>query len=287
MKTFFVNLAGCVVKMQLANDIIISERLQPFLIKGIPTTVDIVLDVRECEQLPQMEQGGYWEGTNYYCYYEKELRIFHVNKVGCPAFSVTCFQEDGNVSLLYLKEYEHYFTGSSGIFNKIAAEQLLLQHNRLLLHASFIEHNGAGILFSGPSGIGKSTQAELWQQNMGAEIINGDRVAIGMSGTRWTAWGIPYAGTSGIYCNKSAPISVIVVLGQAKENQNSKLSPKDAFRLLYPEITIHQQDDRYVHKVFNLLSDLVSQVPIFHLECVPNESAVNILLEKLNSLCTS
>lgn len=281
MKTFFINLAGCVVKMQLVNDITISERLIPFLLREQPHKVDIILDVRSCTQLPTYDRGGYWEGTNYYVYHEKELRIFHVNEVGNPPFSVTCFREDGNVSFLYLTEYEHYFTGSSGIFNKIGTEQLLLQQNRLLLHASFVTYDGNGILFSGPSGIGKSTQAELWKRTMGAEIINGDRAALGLSDEGWTAWGIPYAGTSGICHNESASLLAIVVLRQAKENRICKLSPVEALRHLYPEVTIHQWDVKFVEKVTCLLTKLISVVPVFLLECLPDESAVAILKEKL------
>ena len=221
MKTFFINLAGCIVKMQLMNDITISEKLQPFLFEEMPPRVDMVLDVRSCIQLPKPEVDGVWQGSNYYVYHGKELRVFHVNEVSNPPFSVTCFHEDGNVSLLYLKEYEHYFAGSSGIFNKIGAEQLLLQQNRLLLHASFIKYKGNGILFSGPSGIGKSTQAELWKRTRGAEIINGDRAAVGLADEGWTAWGIPYAGTSGICHNESAPLLAIVVLRQAKEIESA------------------------------------------------------------------
>ena len=113
MKTFFINLAGCIVKMQLMNDITISEKLQPFLFEEMPPRVDMVLDVRSCIQLPKPEEDGVWQGSNYYVYHGKELRVFHVNEVSNPPFSVTCFHEDGNVSLLYLKEYEHYFAGSS------------------------------------------------------------------------------------------------------------------------------------------------------------------------------
>lgn len=223
MKTFFIGLAGCVVKMQLANNIIISERLQPFLLEEEPKCVDVILEVQNCKQLPHSGEHGYWEGTNYYVYHGKELRVYHVNDVGEAPFSVTCFKEDGNVSLLYLKEAEHYFLGSSGVFNRIGAEQLLLQHNRLMLHASFIKYEGKGILFSAPSGMGKSTQAELWRSIRGAEVINGDRAALGCEGGEWTAWGIPYAGTSGIYRNEKALLSAIVVLGQAKENRIRRL----------------------------------------------------------------
>ena len=281
MKTFFINLAGCIVKMQLMKEITISEKLQPFLLDETPTCVDMVLDVRSCTQLPKPEKDGVWEGSNYYVYHEKELRIFHVNEVSNPPVSVTCFQEDVNLTLFYLKEYEHYFTGSSGIFNKIGAEQLLLQKNRLLLHASFVKYNGNGILFSGPSGIGKSTQADLWKSTMGADIINGDRAAVGLADEGWTAWGIPYAGTSGICHNESAPLLAIVVLRQAKENRICKLSPVEALRHLYPEVTIHQWDAKFIEKVTCLLTKLISAVPVFLLECLPDESAVAILQEKL------
>lgn len=284
MKTFFIDLAGCMIKMQLTNDITISERLQPFLYEGTPTHVDVVLDVRDCVELPCPGGDGYWQGTNYYEYHGKELRVFHVTEVGKPPFSLTYFQEDGNVSLLYLKEYESYFTGSSGIFNRIGAEQLLLQHARLLLHASFIKYKEKGILFSAPSGTGKSTQADLWKKTMGAEIINGDRVALGLCDATWTAWGIPYAGTSGIYRNESAPILTIVVLGQAKENRICRLSAAEALRYLYPEITIHQWDKNFVERVTDLLSELITAIPIFLLECVPDESAVKVLDETLSKL---
>ena len=282
MQTIFINLAGCIVKMQLMKEITISEKLQPFLFDAIPTHVDMVLDVRSCIQLPKPEEDGVWEGSKYYAYQGNELHVFHVNEVGNHPFSVTCFQEDGNISLLYSKEYEHYFTGSSGIFNKIGAEQLLLQQDRLLLHASFIKYKGNGILFSGPSGIGKSTQAELWKHTLGAEIVNGDRTAVGLSDEGWTAWGIPYAGTSGICYNKYAPISAIVVLRQAKENRIGRLSAIEALRYLYPEVTIHHWDAKFVEKVTDLLTELVSGVPVFLLECMPDESAVAILQEKLS-----
>lgn len=281
MKSYYLNFAGNIIKMQTENEITITEKLAPFLLREIPVKVDCLLDVHVCEQLPSYECGGYWRGTTYYVYHGKELYVFHVDKAGEPPFAVTCFQEDGNVTLLYLKEYAHYFTGSSRIFNKIGAEQLLLQHNRLMLHASFVKYKGHGILFSGPSGIGKSTQAELWRRTMGAEIVNGDRAAVGLADEEWIAWGIPYAGTSGICHNKSAQISAIVILRQANNNQIRSLSAIEAMRYLYPETTVHQWDAKFVEKVTDLLSQLISAVPVFLLECVPDESAVEILQEKL------
>lgn len=39
----------------------------------------------------------------------------------------------------------------------------MLDYDCFQLHASVIRVNGHGILFSAPSGTGKSTQADLWE----------------------------------------------------------------------------------------------------------------------------
>ena len=57
---------------------------------------------------------------------------------------------------------------------------ILADAGMLVLHSSYIvTRQEQGILFSGPSGIGKSTQAALWQRYAGAEIVNGDRAWCG------------------------------------------------------------------------------------------------------------
>lgn len=43
------------------------------------------------------------------------------------------------------------------------------------MHASLVEKDGEGVLFLGPSGMGKSTQARLWKSALDADFISGDR----------------------------------------------------------------------------------------------------------------
>ena len=52
-----------------------------------------------------------------------------------------------------------------------ALERRMLQKDSFILHSAYIRHRGRAILFSAPSGTGKSTQASLWAQYAGAEII--------------------------------------------------------------------------------------------------------------------
>lgn len=60
------------------------------------------------------------------------------------------------------------------------------------------------ILFSGPSGIGKSTHADLWVKHRGARVINGDRTLLQKLGDRpRMSLGWPICGSSEICHNES------------------------------------------------------------------------------------
>ena len=103
----------------------------------------------------------------------------------------------------------------------------------MILHASFVSTRYGGLLFSGVSGIGKSTQADLWQRYEGAELLNGDRTVLRRMDGVWTAFGSPYAGSSNCFVNESRPVRAIVLLSQGSACSLRRLSPAAAFRGLY------------------------------------------------------
>ena len=51
------------------------------------------------------------------------------------------------------------------------------------------QYKGKAIAFSGPSGVGKSTQAEIWKQCFQADILNGDRALLRKADQGWKAYG--------------------------------------------------------------------------------------------------
>ena len=158
-------------------------------------------------------------------------------------------------------------------------EELLLRHDALVLHSSLVSHKGKGVLFSGPSGIGKSTQAELWNQAFGAETLNGDRAVIRRTENGFRAGGSPWCGSSGIYRRDYIPVEAIVLLRQGKENRILLAEPKVAFREIYSQCIVHDWDREFVDRLCDLIQDLMGQVPVYILSCVLEESAA-ILAEK-------
>ena len=183
--------------------------------------------------------------------------------------------------VLYLIGEEKCIDYSRNIIDIMNIENVLNKFNGFILHSSFINWQNNGILFSAPSGTGKSTQADLWNKHENAEIINGDRAGVRNVDGVWSAYGLPVAGSSGIYKNKKAQISHIIVLRQGTENKLTRLSPRDAFIKIYSETTIHTWDDEFQNNILNMISDLVQNVPVYLYECLPDESAVEFLKEQI------
>ena len=177
----------------------------------------------------------------------------------------------------YLKDKKQYLEYSRNILRAINIEQILNKKYAFILHSSFIKYNSKAILFSAPSGTGKSTQADLWNKYENAEIINGDRAGIRKIDNQWMAYGLPYAGSSRIFKNKSAKISNIIILKQGKQNKLKKLSPREAFIKIYSETTIHTWDSEFQENIINMITDLVQEIPVYLYECLPDKSAVDFL----------
>ena len=278
MKDYVFDIVGLRISLRTPNEITVSENLRPFL-TAPQKQADCTILLQPCDLLPAFSESGFWHGPDYHDTFDGASRIFHCSAPEGKPVAVTQLFENGNIEILVLPEYLSYFSGTAGIFNRIGMETLLLQHKGLLLHASLIRYQDKAIAFAGPSGVGKSTQADIWHTCLGAEILNGDRAALRSTPEGWIAYGSPYAGTSGIYKNENAPLSAILFLRQAGENRLWQLTPAEAFVWIYPELSIHNWDKAFVAKATDLSLQLLDEIPVYCLECRPEESAA-LLVKK-------
>lgn len=151
----------------------------------------------------------------------------------------------------------------------------LLLKNVLAIHSSAISYKNSGLIFSAPSGTGKSTHTALWQKcfNKDVTLINDDSPFISINENNIVLHGSPWAGASGLNENKSVPLKAIVFLEQAKENSIEKLPTIFALRYLLKQINV-PFDKTMTDKVYTLLNLLLSSVNCYLLKCLPNEDAV-------------
>lgn len=173
--------------------------------------------------------------------------------------------------------------GVKTVLNSLEAEHLIARSSGFVFHSSYIVLNGRAILFTAPSGTGKSTQAELWRVLRGAEIINGDRSVVRIlesDSSSVVADGIPFAGSSQICKNVTAPLAAIVYLGQAPQTTIRKLRGFEAFRSVWEGVSVNTWDETDVALVSETVQRVVQTVPVYRLDCTPDESAV-IALERM------
>ena len=162
-------------------------------------------------------------------------------------------------------------------------ERMLLPFARIILHSSAVVYDGQAILFTAPSGTGKSTQASLWEACTGAEIINGDKVIVSANDDIPMAYGGPIAGTSRIFKDMQAPIRAIVYLHQGPENKLTFLDRRHAFMALYSQTVKSSDDAAFNEALIPLIAKIVDKVPVVDYFCQPNASAVEYLQGRLNS----
>ena len=164
---------------------------------------------------------------------------------------------------------------NTALLEAFALERFLLRGNALVLHSSFVEWRGQGIVFTAPSGTGKSTQAALWHQHEEAEIINGDRSVImeDREGCFWVG-GLPFCGSSHICRNKVMPLKAVVFIGQSPENFVEKMAKPQAVSRLLGEMSINRWNKEAVMQSYNLINSLACSVPMVCLKCNMEQSAV-------------
>ncbi len=276
MEKLFYSIADLPICIETPFSLEISGESDPFLKSDKADCVERIV-LTPVDYLQPMEEKGIWHQDRYYFSTDEGERIYIRSAPGKSPYALIAYDKDHNVRISYLRDSKDMILQSRYLLNMLGLEQLLLRHNGLILHSSLIRWQGRSILFSAPSGTGKSTQASLWEKHMGAEVLNGDRAGIRYVDGEWIAYGLPYAGSSHIYCNESAPIRAIVVLRQGPENTVSPMAPLAALQALLPEFSAHRWNSSFMNKVLDIVIAMLQQVPVYCLECRPDFGAVEQL----------
>lgn len=220
----------------------------------------------------------------------EDLLVFRRNDLECRYIGVkgrpepyACYQETAaDAARILLDRSRLAGMHIDPVFvSLLALERRQMEKDALILHCAFVEWEGEALLFSAPSETGKTTQANLWEKYRGARTVNGDRGLLQKRNGRWHARGWPVCGSSGVCENRDLPVRAIVMLSQAAEDRAVRLSPMKAFSEIYSQITVNRWNRRANLRAMELTEDLIGSVPVFHLACTMNETAVLALEDAL------
>jgi hypothetical protein len=168
-----------------------------------------------------------------------------------------------------------------GYYSKMALDNSLMimfalataGKDTLLFHAAVVSCEGKGYMFLGPSGTGKSTHVQLWLKYIeGTELVNDDNPVV----RNGVVYGSPWSGKTPCYRNVSYPIGGIVMLSQAPYNKIRRLKGIEAYVAVVESIGGKIWDSRIAEGQHQTENTLVSTIPMWHLECLPDEEAARL-----------
>ncbi|SDI00789.1 hypothetical protein SAMN05443529_12428 [Desulfosporosinus hippei DSM 8344] len=158
----------------------------------------------------------------------------------------------------------------------------ILYRNGIVIHSSALKLKDRAIIFSAPSGTGKSTHAQLWQRHVdNVKILNDDTPAVQIIGGKPFVFGTPWSGSSLIHCNDSAPLEAIVILEQAEENRIRKITGQEAILGVMPRVFLPYFDQTMMIKAMGIFERIISTVPVYLLQCRPDKEAVEMVYQCL------
>ena len=154
----------------------------------------------------------------------------------------------------------------------------MLENSGIVMHASSLMYKGGGIMFSAPSGTGKSTHTALWRECFGDDVtmINDDCPALKFGKDGVSICGTPWSGKTEINHNISAPLKAVVMLSRSEKNNIRRLSPQEALFLVLREVKRPVFEDK-LEKTLNYVSELLTTVPVYLLGCNISHEAAQLV----------
>ena len=166
------------------------------------------------------------------------------------------------------------------------------------IHSASILYRDQVWLFSGHSGMGKSTHTNLWKEQFGTEIINGDLNLIGWSNGEQTnigqnvdkpdskghpiVYGMPWCGTSGIASTKSYPLGGIVLLGRSDNDHFESLTNDQKIVRVMQRMISPVWTEDMLETNLKCAAKLAKEVPIYYLLCTKEPSAAYVMKARID-----
>lgn len=165
-----------------------------------------------------------------------------------------------------VKKYKRNYLETLALYRKIAEK--LIDYDILLFHASVLEANGEGFIFSAKSGTGKSTHARLWTEVFGKNVImiNDDKPLLKVIGDKVIAYGTPWNGKHGIGNNKSAIVKGLCFLEKNEDNSILQLDKLQAYTMLIQQ-SYRIDNNKKMEKILMLLDKIAFNVNMYKLKC--------------------
>ncbi len=287
MKELYYQVAGHVFSLVTGEQEDIEKRLQQYEPFAVQPTKDVtfslqtttvppsddgfVVEFRQEDEDQEIVSGRMPDGRSRVEFWLRQQRS-----------AILILNEDYSRGEVYLEKFQKF-----GVNNAIMVTYALATANQrtALFHSSVVSYKGKAYMFLGVSGTGKSTHSSLWLKHIeGTELVNDDNpvVRILNNGEVWL-YGSPWSGKTPCYRNVSYPMGALVNLSQAPENKIRRMKGIEAYASLIGSISGKRWDPQVADGLHETEKLLVENVPVWHLDCLPDEAAARLCCQTIAS----
>jgi hypothetical protein len=160
--------------------------------------------------------------------------------------------------------------------NQILMILLLSRGKGVVFHACGVDDGGAGYLFLGLSGHGKSTMAKLWFENQ-AIVLNDDRIVVREKEGEFWMYGTPWHGDFRELSPNGLPIKKLLFLHRGEENRVALKKGAEAVAMLLARSFPPLWDNKGMAYTTDLCHQLVNMIPCYELSFEPDKRILDFV----------
>lgn len=271
-----LKISGCDLHMQrLMSAYEISPRLHDVFINVSESN-----DIRKPENIKLVRSGS----LRTYATTEQGYLTYDALKDGTLIALIDMDKAVTEVNVI-ARDIEHLGGANISVrkFNMLAEvfRYVVLVRKGVIFHCSALSVRGEAILFSAPSGTGKSTHTGLWCKYVpGTEVFNDDSPAIMIEGEDVVAYGTPWCGKSDVNKNVRLKVKAVVFLERGITNEIRLLGVKESF-LHFADQSFRAPYTSLLGTVLDLQEKVLKKVPMYKLKCNISKDAVDTVFNEL------
>jgi len=179
------------------------------------------------------------------------------------------------------EEFSDAYLETIAVYRKIA--EYISVHSASVFHGCLVSLNNEGYLFTGRSGIGKSTHVNNWvKMYPDCIIVNGDKPILKIVGDDVIGFGTPWSGKENLNTNSSVKLKAIIVLTRDLVNHIEKISINDALPSLLSS-TYRSSSNNGIKNALEFVAHIGSKVELYKLGCNMDKESAKVDYEGMNS----